>query len=899
MRFSSIFMLLAALLLALQLSAQLDVGSITGRVTDPSGAVVPGVQVTVTQTEMNFEAKQQTNSDGLYHAEQLRPGPYRITFAAPGFKTMVRDGVTLRSSETLAVNVSLEVGQATDSVEVEAHPEMLDTDTAAIGTDVEGDYFYRLPNFQRNIKASMFYTPGLTYNGLAYTGNMNNFHLDGLLPQDIGVFEDGALGTVGDGMTVDSIENTIQEIKVLTSVLPAEYGHSPGGAVSVVKKSGTNSIHGLISEYGRTRRMQERKFFDMYTNAQLQPGWTHAPGLISENPDANLNGPVYIPKIYDGRNKTFFMFGVQRYIEKQSKQQVSTVPTAAEIGGDFTFGGIGNPIYDPSSTYEDSKGNWYRNPFPGNIIPTSKIDKVAAKIMSMNPYLAPNAPGTMTAGGPSNNLYTAPMKLVFWENYSVRLDQQFTPSLKAYATVTYNSRYQRQPPWTIQENSIFDSTDNATGGGTNNYQTTWSAGTTWSATPTWLNDLRASYYRYNNPAASTAFDKNYAQLLGITGGSNGLGSSGLPATCMPQIWPGGFTEGLNVGCPSTSIQEIITLKDDVSKAWRTHSFKFGYELLRYRENNYNYGNPDGSYSYQGTSGLNTNGTNPSNTGNTFAGFLTGEISGDSFSVPLHSSLPRIWQSSWYAQDDWKLLPNLTLNIGLRYNIETPVKDKYGLISVFNPTAPSNEDWTNYTCNGCLGAWSHPYGASPYDTQYNRLDPRAGLSWQAKPGLVIRAGGAINHVDMRFNEYQTNELGSVSYNLSEPNGSHIPLFQLQDGIPSFTYPALRADGSVPFVGNAGGTSGNVVQQHIKDPYTMNWNFTVEKQLTRNYLLTLQYQGSAEAQILGSYDADTLPFGMIPNPNGGGWLNLNDPANAAYRSSWLNNPQVSNPGTIWAA
>ena len=328
--------LVALALAALPLCAQLDFGIITGRVTDSTGAVVVGAHVTVTQTAMNFETVLMTNADGLYRAPDLRPGPYRITIVAPGFKKLIRADVTLLANQTAEIDGSLEVGAATETVEVQANAQMLETETAATGTAVDGDYFYSLPNFQRNIKSSTFYTPGLKYCGQAYTGNMNNFHLDGLNTADIGVFEDGALATVGDGMTSDTIENTIDEIKVLTTALPAEYGHSAGGAISVVKKSGTNTLHGIISEYGRFRRMQERKFFDQYNNSQLQPGWTHAPGLISENPDANLSGPVYIPHIYDGRNKTFFLFAVQRYIEKQSKQQVSTVPNAAELGGTRT-----------------------------------------------------------------------------------------------------------------------------------------------------------------------------------------------------------------------------------------------------------------------------------------------------------------------------------------------------------------------------------------------------------------------------------------------------------------------------------------------------------------------------------------------------------------------------------
>jgi hypothetical protein len=350
-----------------------------------------------------------------------------------------------------------------------------------------------------------------------------------------------------------------------------------------------------------------------------------------------------------------------------------------------------------------------------------------------------------------------------------------------------------------------------------------------------------------------------------------------------------------MGCGSHSIQEIITLKDDVSKVHGNHAFKFGYELLRYREDNYSpNGNTDGSFSYQGTGGLNANGTSISNTGNTFAGFLTGEMSGDSFAVNLHNTLPRIWQNSWYAQDDWKVSSKLTANIGVRYNIETPVQDKYGLISTFNPTAPDTSIYTNgYVCNGCVGAWQHPYGSSPYNTQHNRIDPRLGLAWHPLEKVVVRSGFGLSHIDMRFYGYQTNELGSKSVSLSEPSGSHIPLFQLQNGIPAYTYPAPRSDGSIPYSGGVAGWSGNIIDRNIKDPYTMNWNATVEYSVSKDYLLTVQYQGSAQDQLLSSWNANTLPWGIIPNPTGGGTINLNDPSEASYRSTWLNNPQVSLP------
>jgi outer membrane receptor protein involved in Fe transport len=876
--------LFAILLTAFPLCAQIDNGNITGRVTDQSGAAIAGAQVTVTQTAMNFETVTQSNEEGLYRANQLRPGPYTVAVVAQGFKRTVRQEIDLRMGETLQVNVALEIGAVAESVEVKAEAAMLQTETSATGQVVEGDYFYRLPNFQRNIKGILFFTPGMTYSGLAYTGNMNNMHINGLRYQYIGVFEDGALGTVGDGMTVDSIENTIAEIKVLTTTLPAEYGHSAGGAISVVKKSGTNELHGIASQFGRTRRMQQRKFFDKYQNSQIQPGWTKAPGLISEQPDGNINGPVYIPKIYDGRNKTFFMFAIQRYIEKQSKQQVSTVPTLDELGGDFGFGGIGQSIYDPRSTRQDASGNWLRDIYPNKVIPKNLWSKVAQNVLARNPYLAPNVPGTLTSTGPSQNIMTGPMKNVFWENYSVRLDQQFTSNFKAFGSWTYNSRVERQPPWTIASGSFFDYSLNKAP----TYQNTWSAGTTWVVSPTMVNDMRASYYRYDTKTTSIAYQQDYATQLGI---------AGLPKDCMPGIFPGGFTESIQVGCPSRNIQEIITFKDDLNKAHGAHSFKMGYELLRYRQDQWDMSTPDGSFTYSGTSGLNTNGTNLSNTGNTFANFLTGAINNVSFSRRLNANLPRVWQHSFYAQDDWKILPSLTLNLGLRYNVETPPSQKYGLISVFDPTAKDDSQYTNYTCNNCLGAWTHPQGARAYNWDLTRFDPRVGAAWHPFEKIVVRGGFAMAHVDMRAGYLQTDELMSDSTSIAQANGNPTPLFYLDQGVPAFSYPVHRADGSVPYRGNAGGHGATMVDQNMKAAYTMSWNLGVETELSKNYVLTVEYKGSATVRNGGAYNLNSRPWGLIPSTTGSGYMDLNDPANAAYRNTWLGNTQVSRPWNNW--
>ncbi|MEO8593737.1 MAG: carboxypeptidase-like regulatory domain-containing protein [Candidatus Solibacter sp.] len=899
--------ILAALLaVAVPLLAQIDNGNITGRVTDPTGAAIAGAQVNVTQIEMNFETNITTNEEGLYRAMNLRPGPYRVTVTAAGFKKMVRDAVELRVGQTLAVNAAMEMGAVSESVEVSASAALLDTETSAAGATLAGDYFYSLPNYQKHAQAVLFFTPGITYGSNAFTGRVDGMSVDGLSYGALGYFEDGAIGTMGTrggGNVAETIANSIEDMKVLTSALPAEYGHSTGAVISVVKKSGTNTLHGIVAEQLRTRRMQHRRFFESYRNSQVQPGWEKAPGLFVQNPDANLNGPVFIPKIYDGRNKTFFMFGWQMMIEKQSKQQVATVPTEAMLRGDFAYPGVAyNQIFDPVSTRQVN-GQWFRDPFPGNQIPVNRWSNVAKTMLGMNPLRAPNTAGSMNTSGPINNVALAPMKVVKWDNYTGRLDHQFNSSLKAYATWTGNSRWERNPPYTII-NPLFDSTMNKSWAPKQN---TASAGATWIPSSTVVNDFRATYYGYSQLVDSIAKDQDYATLIG-------MGGMGLPKTCMPGVWPTGIiTEPsgtVQVGCGSTDVQETLTMKDDLNKASGKHSFKMGYELLRWRRNQYDMGNPDGTFTYASTSGITTTGGSVANTGNTLAAFMIGAISNYSFSSRLYSDLPRLWQHSWYFQDDWKISPSLTLNLGIRYNIETPKKQKYGYISLYDPNAIDNATYSNkpYTCpaGGCLGAWTHPNGADPYRQDMLRFDPSVGLAWHPLRRFVVRGGFRLAHIDIRTDSTSllySDEMLSNSYSASQVSGNFKPLFMLDQGIPSWAYPTQRADGSVPYVNtNAGTRTMNIVQSDLKTPYVMTWNFGVQTELSRNYLLETRYDGSAQAKGLGTYDSNTRPWGIIPNPNGSGMMDLNDPANAAFRLSWATGGQTQysrplpNQGTV---
>jgi len=483
------------------------------------------------------------------------------------------------------------------------------------------------------------------------------------------------------------------------------------------------------------------------------------------------------------------------------------------------------------------------------------------------------------------------MKIVRWDNYTGRVDQQFGQNLKAYGTFTYNSRWERNPPYTIA-NSFFDSTLNRA---FSPKQLTASAGTTWIIDPSTVNEIRATYYGYQQLVDSIAYNNDYASAIG-------MGNMGLPKTCMPGVWPSGIITDpagtLQVGCGSKDVQETLTLRSDLTKTWGKHVFKGGYELLRWRRNQFDQGNPDGTFTYASTAGITPTGGTVANTGNTLAAFMVGAISSFTFSERLQSDLPRMWQHSFYIQDDWKITPTLTLNIGLRYNFETPKKQKYGYISIFDPNVPDNATYTNpaFRCpaGGCKGAWTHPNGADPYRMDMKRFDPSFGLAWHPWKKYVFRAGFRLAHIDIRTDPTSllySDEMISRSYTQSQALGDFRPLFMLDQGIPAWKYPDLRPDGSVPYIAtNPGGRNFNIIQSDLDTPYIMTWNAGVQAELTKDYLLEVRYNGSAQVKGLGTYDINTRPWGIIPNPNGDGFINLEDPANSALRLSWANGGQT---------
>lgn len=792
-----------------------DTATLTGAVTDPTGAVVAGAKVSVVNTATNVETATETNAEGLYRVPFLRPGIYRVSISATGFKRFVRDNVELRVGATVPINATMEIGAVAETVEVKASVPLLETETTATGTVLEGDFFYRVPLYQRHVRSVLYLTPGIQVSGFGWGGALGSFRINGESSDRIGFFEDGMYGVrPTGGWTTDTIANTIDEIKVLTTALPAEYGHSAGGAIVVVKKSGSNELHGLASNLFREGPMQHRRFFQMYTFPQL--GNT----LRFQQPDANMGGPIYIPKVYDGRNRSFFMVAGQWLIERQGETVTYSVPTEAELNGDFSYAGSGvraNPIYDPRTTRK-LNGNWYRDPFPGNIIPKSTWDPVAAKFVGMNAWAPPNRTGTPTTTGYAENLLAVRQKTVDWANYSVRVDHQLSTSVRTFLNWSYNTRTSWTPNMSIR-NPDFDPSRVTTMNG----QTTAGIGGTYVISPTLVSETRLNYYRFKADTESPIYGTDWGAKLGIPN----IGKKSMPnITGMPYV-----------GNPSVDVQENFNLREDVSKLSGRHAFKMGYDLMRIRRNNYSITNDAGVFTLATTNGLNPNGSGVPNTGgNTLSRLLTGAVSSATFTVNLLSTLPRNWIHSLYAQDDWKIRPNLTANLGVRWQVQSVMNNKYGQQSSFDPNLPDN------VVPGAKGVITHP--KSLHNKDWNNFQPRLGLAWNLRQKLVVRTGFGLSTVDERLPSPPTQEYGSITARIDTPSGDYRPRFQLAAGpLMPLVWPAIRPDGTIPFTGaNYSSRSASWVDPNRKSPYSMNWNFGLQYNFAANYLLEVTYTGN---------------------------------------------------------
>ena len=836
----------AALALSLTAAAfgQLGVGTITGRLTDSTGAVIPGASVTIVNISTNFTQTTNTNESGIFRIPGLQPGPYRVTIEAEGFKTYLQDELDLRTGSTLPVDAVLELGAVTEQIEVTAATPLLETESSTAGSVLEGETMYELPNYQRYVGSTMNFVPGVTTGGYAWGASLGAYHIAGHRNSATAAFEDGVSANEPTGSGTNytrPVLNSVEEVKVITSNTPAEYGHTAGGVVDTVKKTGTNQFHGLASMYGRSRKMQHRLFFDKNRTTDPQPGLPNGTPALFFLPDFNLGGPFI-------KNKTFFFVGFQHLIEKKTAQATTSTPTAAMKGGDFSFGGIGNPIFDPSTTRQLDDGTWVRDAVPNNLIPASQVDPVARALLDIDPWVPENQ-ANLTRSGPSGNLLYNENARVFFYDYNARVDHQFSSNTRLFWSVTGNkNKGLGRPPRQIRLLE-FDARD---GNVTPQNHSNWSLGINHVLNPTMIVDTRFGFNRRDQWRNVPSFEAGVPSRLGIPN---------VPDTLLPAFGTTGNNSnpetlyGINPTGPFTRVSENLSWRIDVTKLYGAHSFKFGYEIWKVRANWSQVDTPSGRYFFNNmTADLQPGGQPVPNTGNTFAGFMYGYVREAQFTRQLATWLPRMDVQSFYIQDDWKFSPKLTLNLGVRYSVEGQFRSKYGQHSNFDPSAVD-------PVTGQLGAIVHPGNntdrLASRDT--NNFQPRIGLAYKITDKVVFRGGFGANTIDIGFPQNRGNFQEYVAQAaLQQAPGDPRPAFRISatPGVPAFN---VSPDGTSPFVGS--NFSSRTVEwwdPNLKNAYALNFNGGVQYQFMDNYLVEALYQGSSGVGLHERWNVNSFPI-----------------------------------------
>jgi hypothetical protein len=805
--------------------------TLVGSVTDTTGAVVPAARVTVVNTETSFRSETQTSPEGNYYVPYLSPGIYRITLEAAGFKRYVREGLTVRTGETPRVDITLELGSTTESITVSAESPLLATDTAVAGQILEGQAIADIPTVQKRIVRMLAYFPGAIVSA-------GQYHISGQRSRAIGYTLDGmngktpgtqALGT-GEAESIQGSQEALEEMKVTTSGLPAEFGHSAGGVMNLVYKSGTNQLHGSFDGRVINQTLIHRDYFTQspFTN----PFWYR---MI----DGAISGPLRLPKIYNGKNRTFFLFAYGGHFQKgKAGTSVATVPTEAMYNGDFSFGGQGLPIYNPFTTRQDATGKWLRDPFPGNVIPTSLIDPVVKNFLARNPWNEPTDPGVLTRTGPTLNRNKTVESFSRRQRWDIKIDHQFSPNHKMFGRYSQahhrSSRagYEIELAWSaLGLNAQPIPTDNINGV----FSDTLVFG------PNRFNDFRVGYNRRAYSLESLTYGQDWANQLGMPNVS--------PATF--PIFNIGYGLSSSLG-RAREVGEDISFQDSFTQIIGRHTIKTGYELLRTRYNSALESLPSGSYTFGGAELPFT-----PNTGQTFASFLLGTVSSAVYTQDFATWLPRWWSHSWYVQDEWKPIRGLTLNMGLRWSYESPFQTKYGQQSQFDPTVVD-------PLTGKLGAITHPKGLLG-KRDLNNFQPRLGLAWNFRPKLVFRSSFGlmtqdlnVNAINQNFGEY----LGTA--NVQQPTGDPQHIFRLSQGPPPIRY-AVQPDGSIPFVGaNTSARAAERYDPNMRNPYVLSWSAGIQYEFSHNWLVETIYQGTAGVGLLNNWDINAIPLNVSTDP-----------------------------------
>ena len=812
---------------------QIVTASLEGTVLDPAGALVPAAKVKVVNTSTNLELRATTDTDGRFSFPSLPPGgPYTLTVEAAGFSTAEQTGITLEVNQAARLDFHLRIGASTDTIRVTAEAPLIEPGTATMGQVINTQNIVNLPLNQRNAYSLVFLAPGVT-GTVSNQYNSANISINGGRPGSTDILVDGIpssppLANPIEGLSVFPSVDSVQEFKIQTNTYSAEFGRAGSGIINLIYKSGTNQFHGSAFEFLRNSDLDANGFFANKSGTPL-------PNFKRNQFGGTLGGPVDLPKMYHGRDKTFFFFGYEGLRQGSASNLNTTVPTAAQRAGDFskTFNAAGQlvVIYDPTTTPSGSA--YVRQPFPNNVIPANKIDRVAKNIV--NYYPLPNVPGTGAAG--LNNYFVSANSVLNTNQIDAKVDEVVSDKSRFFV------RYSRRG-LDLPAPGYFPSEIRAAQSNDNQPQTSNSAAIDYTRTisPTDLLEVRYGFARtkLNFTSLSLGFDPTSLGFPGyIAASADHLLFPGIAAANYYTLGNAAAGDTRNPGF------ENHLLGVSNSHILGPHTLRFGWEGRLMRVNDTESGSSTGNFSF--TNAI-TQGPNPnvatSTGGNSIASLLLGVGSGN-MTINSKDVATESKYYALYAQDDWKVSRKLTLNLGLRWDLDIPRTERYNRMETFDPSvaSPLAAKTGIATLRGGLRyVGVNGYSRRQYDPDWNNLGPRVGFAYELNPKTVIRGGYGIFYSGSyrgANSTVGTQGFSAVTSYVGSPDGL-TPAVYLSNPFPNgLNQPAGNSQGLLAGIGT---TFATPLYGDNRVPYTQNWDFNIQRELPGSILLDAAYVGS---------------------------------------------------------
>ncbi len=813
-----------ALLAASFVCAQNPTATIIGSVIDPSGAAVPGASIKIRNIDTNQVREVQSGNDGAFTSPNLPAGQYEAIVVKTGFRELKETNFELQIDQLARMDFKLEVGSSSEVVEVRGDSTpLLNTESAVKGEVLVAAEIVEMPLNGRDFADLAYLVPGVARR--AQGGQGSNFNINGARADNTNFIMDGFNDQNPRGAAAQATPNldALQEFKVQTSNYSAEYGRLAGGVINMVLKSGTNRYHGVLFEFLRNDLFDARNFFDADKSK-----------LRRNQFGGTVGGPVAIPKLYNGHDKTFFLFSWESYRQVLGETRLGRVPTALERQGDFSETGLlTDPLASGSCT-----ATIKTKCFPGSIIPASRFSPIALKVAAFYPL--PNLPGR------ANNFRTNVDDDDKWDSFIFKIDQRVSKqdnvSFRFLKKLSHNS-------------NPFNGSDLGTFGSfVNNHQSLMGLAYTRVFTPALINESRIGFIRTADREKGAHAGRDYAAELGITGVTTEPKLIGIPRFTVRDLVAIGDGNNMPVEFTVNNIQVGDTLTLVKSK----HLFKFGGEYLRTQFLQPYYNNNRGTFNFLGRW-----------TSEPFADFLLGLPETNTRQVGSTPNYLYSTNYSLFAQDDWKIASRLTLNLGLRYEIIKPPEEKYGRYTNFVPELGKQILADDSTLKGSGIVFTNPdrvgvardYGLPPAltFTRYKNLAPRVGFAWRPFAGnrTVVRSGYGMFYGVSLQNPVRNSLANVFPFAISQT-------FNRNTANPNFlTLSTPFPTGSVTNVLNG-------YELHANTPYLQSWNLTIEQEIGWGSAIEISYVGSKGTHLARQYDINQplrsagVPSSSFPRP-----------------------------------